>query len=322
MSGMPMSWARRTVIWLRDFSMPKRSVDGPADLLLLVVLRLPDVLAGPLLDLDRRVEHDRRRLVAVVERRRVDERLERRAGLALGLDGAVELAHGEREAADDGQHAAGVRVHGDEAAADLGDLHQRPDAGEVGGVLRRDLDHVARTDNSRSRPCGGACLAGDFAHFISSKRDLDRLALGDQRAVLLLARAAGRRRPWSSARRARRRAARARCRAALRCAPSGAPQSPEMSILRDRAAPALLRSNCDEAVDQRRAGDLLQPRIERRADRQAAAVELVLAVAGRAACGAPPRRRYSAAKMCAPNGADVDRRAAWPWPPRPRPRVM
>ena len=27
---MPMSWARRTVIRLRDFSMPRRSVDGPA----------------------------------------------------------------------------------------------------------------------------------------------------------------------------------------------------------------------------------------------------------------------------------------------------
>ena len=98
--------------------------------LLLVVLRLPDVLAGALLDLDRRVEDDRRRLVAVVERRRVDERLERRAGLALGLHGAVELAHGEREAADHGEHAARVGVHRDDAAADLRDLHQRPDAAE------------------------------------------------------------------------------------------------------------------------------------------------------------------------------------------------
>ena len=28
--GMPMSLARRTVIRLRDFSMPKRKVEGPA----------------------------------------------------------------------------------------------------------------------------------------------------------------------------------------------------------------------------------------------------------------------------------------------------
>ena len=127
-----MSCASRTVIWLRDFSMPSRSVDGPYGL----ASRsspAPDLLAGALVDLDRRVEHDRGRLVAVVERGRVDERLERGAGLALGLDGAVELAHGEGEAADDGEHAARVRVHGDEAAADLGDLHQRPGAGGLVG---------------------------------------------------------------------------------------------------------------------------------------------------------------------------------------------
>ena len=81
---------------------------GAGGVLLLVVLRLPDVLVRALLDLDRRIEHDRRRLVAVVDRGRVDERLERGAGLALGLDGAVELAHGEGKAADDGEHAARV----------------------------------------------------------------------------------------------------------------------------------------------------------------------------------------------------------------------
>ena len=31
MIGIPMSWASRTVIWLRDFSMPSRSVEGPND---------------------------------------------------------------------------------------------------------------------------------------------------------------------------------------------------------------------------------------------------------------------------------------------------
>ncbi len=56
-----------------------------------VVLRLPERRPGPG-HLDRRVDHDRRRRVAVVERRGVDERLERRAGLAQRLGGAVELA--------------------------------------------------------------------------------------------------------------------------------------------------------------------------------------------------------------------------------------
>ena len=78
-------------------------------------------------------------------------RLERGAGLALGLDGAVELAHGKGEAADDGEHAARVRVHGNEAAADLWDLHQRPGAGEICRVLRRDVDDVAGVEDIADR---------------------------------------------------------------------------------------------------------------------------------------------------------------------------
>ena len=78
--------------------------------LALEVLRLPD-FAVALVDLDRLVEHDRGRRIAVVERRGVDERLERRAGLALRLGGAVEFRLVVGEAADHRQHAAGERIH-------------------------------------------------------------------------------------------------------------------------------------------------------------------------------------------------------------------
>ena len=58
----------------------------------------------------------RRRGQARLERRDVDERLERRAGLALGLDRAVELAAEEVVAADHGLHIARLRLEGDDGA--------------------------------------------------------------------------------------------------------------------------------------------------------------------------------------------------------------
>ena len=68
------------------------------------VLRLPD--PGPGRHLDRRVEHDRRRAVAVVERRGIDEGLERRPRLAQRLGRAVEDARLVGEAALHREHAA------------------------------------------------------------------------------------------------------------------------------------------------------------------------------------------------------------------------
>ncbi len=44
----------------------------------------------------------------------------------MRLNGAVELALGEAEAADEGEHAAGMRIHGHDRAAHLGHLLQRP----------------------------------------------------------------------------------------------------------------------------------------------------------------------------------------------------
>ncbi len=95
----------------------RRSVE-----LAFVVLRPPDARAG--VDLDRRIEHDGRRRVAVVERGGVDQRLERGTRLSQRLGGAVELALVEREAADHREHAAGLRIERDDGAGDFRHLAQ------------------------------------------------------------------------------------------------------------------------------------------------------------------------------------------------------
>ena len=79
----------------------------------------------------------------VFERGEIDERLERRAGLALGGDGAVELAFAVVPAADQRAHGA-VRRHGDQRAladAELGALlRQRVDQRLLGGILQVRID--------------------------------------------------------------------------------------------------------------------------------------------------------------------------------------
>ena len=78
------------------------------------------VLRAPVADADRAVDHDRGRLEAVHQRGGVDIGLERRAGLAVGVGGAVELAGAIVAAAD----------HGADAAVEIGD-HGRG----LGGVI-------------------------------------------------------------------------------------------------------------------------------------------------------------------------------------------
>jgi hypothetical protein len=93
-----------------------------------------------------------------VHRREIDERLEGRARLARRLDGAVELAAAVGPAAGHGEHAAGLRVHHDDAALDVGHLAQRIGPWRIGlGVGARRLldllddDHVAhRHDVARA----------------------------------------------------------------------------------------------------------------------------------------------------------------------------
>ena len=71
------------------------------------------VLRRPVADRDRQVIDDRGRLEAGLERRQIDEGLERRAGLAQRIGGAVELACLVVLAADDRPDRA-VRRHGDQ----------------------------------------------------------------------------------------------------------------------------------------------------------------------------------------------------------------
>ena len=70
----------------------------------------------------------------MVERGQIDERLDRRARLPLGLRGAVELAGRKAEPAADREHAPGVRVHRDKRAGDLRHLAQGIEAGRLGAA--------------------------------------------------------------------------------------------------------------------------------------------------------------------------------------------
>src|SRR5262249_4924849 len=109
----------------------------------LIVLRAPFRHARSLTDAERTVDDDARRRIAVVERGRVDDWLERRAGLAARLNGGIELALGEAEAADQREHAASVRIHRDDGATNRRNLLERPlpfDVGLlVGRLARRDI---------------------------------------------------------------------------------------------------------------------------------------------------------------------------------------
>src|SRR3546814_3124438 len=83
-----------------------------------IVLRPPHPESGTLVELDRRVQDHRRRREARFERGEIDERLERRAGLAARLGGTVELAAMRAAAADERPDAPGLRVPGLDAADD------------------------------------------------------------------------------------------------------------------------------------------------------------------------------------------------------------
>ena len=153
-----------------------------------IVFRLPDAAARALIDLDRRIHHDGRGRVAVVERGGVNERLERRARLAQRLRGAVELALVEREAADHCEHAAGPRVHHDHRAGDFRYLTQAVLAGIL--VERLDVDDVAGVEHLahlRRR----ACRRG-LRPFHAIDRDVADLAILRDGAARIARRAAGR----------------------------------------------------------------------------------------------------------------------------------
>ena len=95
------------------------------------------------------VGHLCRRRHAVVERRGVDEGLDRRAGLAIGLRGAVEAAQAAVEPALHGEDAASLRGFRQEAARHLGH-----DPQPVTGTRRLRSNDVADLERARgAREC-------------------------------------------------------------------------------------------------------------------------------------------------------------------------
>ena len=92
--------------------------------LAVVVLRLPRFAAGLVGRHEEwRIVDDRRRREALLERSRIDERLERRPGLPEGLGDVVELIAPEIEASDQRQDGAVLRAHRHERG--LGGRHLR-----------------------------------------------------------------------------------------------------------------------------------------------------------------------------------------------------
>src|SRR5262249_39325063 len=108
-----------------------------------IVFRRPD--AGPRIDLDRSIEHDRRRRVAVVERGSIDQRLEGGTRLPERLRRAIELALVVGKAAGHGEHATGLRLHDDHGARNLRYLVQSELIVLSGDGL--DIDDVTRLQN-------------------------------------------------------------------------------------------------------------------------------------------------------------------------------
>src|SRR5262245_52041944 len=109
-----------------------------------VVLRPPDSDTGPLIYFNRRIEHDGRGRVAIVERGCIDKRLEGRPGLTQRLGGAVELALVEGKSADHREHTPGPRIFDNHGTGNFRHLMQ--DELAV-GFAKLDVDYVARADH-------------------------------------------------------------------------------------------------------------------------------------------------------------------------------
>ena len=245
----------------------RRTVELPA-----VILRPPNIETGTLLDRDRRIEHDTRRLVAIVERGGIDERLERRSRLATRLSGTIELAQREREAADAREHAARVRIHDDDAATDLGNLHKRPHALRLVMVFRRNVDHVADVQHvARARLL--ARLAVRPPDLLV--RNLDSLAVGNKAAVLLARRAQSDRclLPLDLEHDAK--TPRLNVAREFNGAERRAPIAGDGNFL-DGPAPTLLAIEGNQSLDERAPGKHLIARRQRRANGEAALIELLV----------------------------------------------
>ncbi len=108
----------------------------------LVIIGPPFALRAEI-DHEGRVEEALARRDAALHRGEIDEGLEARARLAVGLGGAVELADRVRKAAREGEHAAGARIERDQGSLDLRDLAELEADRSFGPRLGLDHHHVA-----------------------------------------------------------------------------------------------------------------------------------------------------------------------------------
>ena len=147
-----------------------------------VVARAVDGLQAFVLENQGRVPEHSGRRDAVLQGGGVDERLEAGAGLALRLQGVVELVGMEVPAADQRPHAAGHGVHGHDCALHVRQLGETPAV-----LLRFDAHEISRRHDVRRRARQRAhavrvderapaqAVPGQF-HLVAAKADHPRRA--------------------------------------------------------------------------------------------------------------------------------------------------
>ena len=281
----------------------------------------------------------RRRREAVIQRGQIDERLDRRAGLALRLDRAIELADLVAEAAGRararGRYAdrarrprRRLRASGAAHRAAAGSLAAALASGSTSTTSpARSTSPAWRGTGPNSPRRAAACApsasrrTGSVPRAAVGKADLG--AVGDRSPA-----------PPRAASRPR------RCRAGGATAARRGRQSPVGVDMRHRPAPAVAAIIIDQPVAQRRVGDGLQLGIEAGAHGEARLVERLLAIARQQLAAhllgevtrrhhlgvvAPAQRDRLRLRPLAPGSlvmkpastmlADAPSRAA-PWPPR------
>src|SRR5690348_8544250 len=144
-----------------------------------VIFGPPDTKARPLVDFERRIEHDGRRRIPIIEGSRVDERLERRSWLTQGLRRAIELALVVGKPADHCEHAPRLRIFDDHGARNFRNLTQ---CVLTVGFARFHKDHVARIDDLTDFRHRLAATAGPLRTI--ERQDPDRALLADESARL------------------------------------------------------------------------------------------------------------------------------------------
>src|SRR5262245_32335393 len=236
-----------------------------------IVFGPPSPHAGALINFDRSIQHDGGRRVAVVERRRIDKRFERRAGLAQRLGGAVELALVKREAADHRKHAPGPWILDHHGAGNLGYLVQDELAL---GFPRLDINDVTRADDlghfTDRSPAG-------FGPFHSLERKNADGALLADKAARLATRLQPDTRGLVAGLKHHGQSPGRYVGQSLYFSESDSPVAGNID-LRDRAPPSLCLVVAHKTIDKRLACKQLKLWFKRRADGKTALVQLFLAV--------------------------------------------